>query len=176
MSKIKIFIILVFALIISCDKGFSQENKAQECAWGFILDESSCYNSKTTISYYEDKSTGVRSFHTKDYMNAGNIIYGNYCGTDCDLDGKNCKTGFCNQMDCPIGYGLLIPYQVDGEYNSGGYCYNPSIKLAYSKDEKFYKVKKKWGLTQNYYYLNYCGANCDKKGKNCKVGKCRSMF
>ena len=92
MSKIKIFIILVFALIISCDKGFSQENKAQECAWGFVVDGHSCYNPKTTISYYENNSTGVRSFRTKDYMNAGNIIYGNYCGTDCDLDGKNCKT------------------------------------------------------------------------------------
>lgn len=70
-----------------------------------------------------------------------------FCGTECDIDGRNCKYGFCNPKDCAPGYTQII---------SKGYCYNPKTKIAYDIDKFFYR-----------YNDGLIGYNCNFDGKEC---------
>ena len=102
-----------------------------------------CYNPTTKLSYDKEK------FYNQD----------KYCGSGCDLDGKNCTQGFCNIFECAKEKGYT-------ELLDGKLCYNPKTGFAYQNavDEK----TKKSGY--HFYYKDMgisCGAWCDINGKNC---------
>ena len=119
-----------------CDaqKGYTQI-KELEKSYG-------CYNPKTHLSYTFGKHSAKKDFYIDD----------EYCGGDCDLDGKNCSyNNACSVSECAEnnGYTEIIDSK----------CYNPTTHISYSG---------------NKFYLNnvLCGYNCDINGKNCKTGAC----
>lgn len=108
-----------------------------------------CYNPQTKVEYSYD----MYSFS----------INGSRCGNGCDFDGRNCETGACNVADCATTYGYT-ELQNGKTIHNNTKCYNPTTKLAYDWENKFYKDSK------------YCGKNCDFDGKNCESGNCASLI
>lgn len=105
-----------------------------------------CHNPNRNLSYYSvDGKSYV--FFLNDRM----------CGANCDMNGNNCKSGFCNRSGCDKEHGYeLAAFQ----YDKTTRCYNKSIKLSYRLGEN--------GKT--FYYNDSdvsCGVGCDFNGKNC---------
>ena len=123
------------------------------CVPNYILKrktyEPRCYNSPDNSLSYR-KSPHIN-------QNLEFYKYDDYCGFDCDYDGRNCKGGVCNIADCAEGYTEI----------KNGRCYNPQNSLSYIPHEKV-KV----------FYLNEkeCGQNCDYAGKNCEKGVCNKIY
>lgn len=107
-----------------------------------------CYNPQTKVEYSYD----MYSFS----------VNGSRCGNGCDFNGRNCEVGACNVADCATTYGYT-ELQNGKTIHNNTKCYNPTTKLAYDWENKFYKDSK------------YCGKNCDFDGKNCESGNCASL-
>lgn len=122
------------------DGGYCNENELKKN--NYIKRDKDFYNSQTKLSF------NGRTF----YLN------GLFCGYACNLDGKNCETGFCNVEECSKGFEI-----------KDGKCYNSQTHLAYDKNGNFfrrYKTRYKWGE------FALCGNGCDLDGKNCNKGVC----
>ena len=156
------FIVLFLAFMLFCGiKIFA--DSATKCENGFVnktlkLKNGSikvCHNPQTGISYENNHNTMV--FFYKD---------GVYCGYNCNLDGTNCKNGFCNVNRCNREKGYTQLIKIDDKYEEM-YCYNPKIYLAYRSSD----IAESIGGDKVFYYNNEkCGYSCDFDGKNCRYG------
>ena len=128
--------------------GLSYRNAGKITYKGEML----CYNPNTKLSYESEKNGKVKFY--KD---------GYWCGDNCDLDGGNCKQGFCNAAHCNQEYGYTDLKRIGDTFR----CYNPITQIAYGivygKDMYFYKNS------------GVCGIKCDMNGKNCETGNCTSV-
>ena len=151
-----ILVIAVYCIIaISQSQAKSQsQTKNIECAKGYTkIRYNRCYNPETHLRY-DTGGAGEYFF----LFNVG-------CGSDCNLDGTNCKKGNCSEKEIRAhGYTQIKENkQADNDYRRYTF-YNPKTHLAY-----FYYFN---GV--NEFYLNGipCGESCDIDGKNCKSGNC----
>jgi len=119
--------------------------EGKNCIWG-ICNVSSCdkthgytelelekTNSKNKLWLCRKKGTKL-SYRPVNSKIAVNVFYYNgvECGSDCDMNGKNCvyepglysKIGICNPEDCPKGYII-----------QQGYCKNPATNELFYKDK-----------------------------------------
>ena len=87
------------------------------CAKGFVIDGKYCTNPTTKLSYMKTDYEKNKTFYTSPLPHY-------YCGENCDLDGRNCKVGFCNTKDCAPGY-----------QQKGVYCLNTALSLAYDREK-----------------------------------------
>ncbi len=126
---------------------------AADCAKGYtfklVNNEYMCNNSKLSLSY--TKNDSKNKFYYND----------EYCGINCDFEGRNCRYGICNAADCAKGYTLKL---VNNEYM----CNNSKLSLSYIKNITDYSENK------FYYDDEYCGDDCDYEGKKCRRGVCNA--
>ena len=120
------------------------------------MDGKYCTNPTTKLSYMKTDYGKNKNFYTSAFPSY-------YCGKNCDLDGRNCKVGFCNVKDCAPGYQL-----------KGIYCLNPAISIAYDREKKYYVylIEQQWVGKKEIFAQ--CGQYCDFQGKNCQIGNCNT--
>ncbi|MBQ7449868.1 hypothetical protein IJS77_00495 [bacterium] len=111
-----------------------------------------CYNPDTKMGYYPNPE----SKNEKHQYYINNLK----CGEDCDINGTNCRVGYCNPSYCDKENGYTQIKELEKSYG----CYNPKTHISYTFGMKFGAKKD--------FYINdkFCGSDCDSDGKNCSYG------
>ena len=149
----------------NCKSGYCDKDKL--AIHGYTAKDNNFNNSKNHLTF---------NYHGQFYID-GDYYTGVQCGQKCDLNGKNCKIGYCDINEIKKhGYTEKKDKTDRKDYSAvnGYYCPWGNGNFCYFMENRFYNPKTHIAFQNGWFYLDdvLCGFNCDLDGKNCEKGAC----